>query len=100
VRFAVKGEETDGKNSGAVAVGKVQTKAAGVRVKNWFCDEVETGAAGTGCDSGEEGAAQHALPQWQELCAPRPTPAADACAGTGVPASNRLQTMASVVFTF
>ena len=79
--------------------GKVQDNPAGARVKNWFGAERETGVAGTGCDSGEGDATQHALLQWQQAWATRTTPATCAVARTGVQASNRLQTMANVVFT-
>jgi hypothetical protein len=61
--FAVNSEETEVENSGTRASGKVQASAAGARGKSRFCDEAETGAAGTGCDSGEAGAVQHALLQ-------------------------------------
>jgi hypothetical protein len=36
VRFAVNGEETEGKNSGADIFGKIQANEAGERVKSWF----------------------------------------------------------------
>jgi hypothetical protein len=99
VWFAVEGEETgEVENSNTGVSGKVQINAAGAKVKSWFWGEGRTGVAGTGCDSGEAGAQQHGMPQWQ-VWATRPTWAADACTGTGVPASNRLQTMANIVFT-
>jgi hypothetical protein len=71
--------------------------------------EAGTGVVGAGCDFGEAGAPQHGMPQGQELLqqqpqvqaagAARSTLAAGACARTnGVPASNRLQTMASANF--
>jgi hypothetical protein len=101
VGLAVNSEETGVEKSGAGVSGKVQAGTVGAKVKSWFCDEEETGAAGAGGDSGEAGAVQqHALLQWQRACATRPTQAAGACAEMmGTPASNRLQTMAHVVFT-
>ena len=102
MRFFIIGKEAERDSSVISVFGKMQTNETGVRVKSWFCPglELETGVAGTGCDSGEGDATQHAPPQWQE-CATRTTPAARACARTrGVPASNRLQTMANIVFTF
>lgn len=109
VRFAVNDEEKEVEISDTGAAGKIQTSAAGARVKSWVGLEAGTGVAGAGCDFGEAGAPQHGMPQeqqflqeqpqWQVACATRPTSAAGGCARTnGVPASNRLQTMASVNF--
>ena len=83
------------------ASGKVQANATGTGAGNWFKLEERDGVAGIDRDSGEAGAAQHTRLQWQEALATRLTQAAGAEAGTtGVHASDRLQTMASIVFTF
>ena len=81
-------EETEVENSVAGVSGKVQNQTAGAGVKSWFCDGLETGVAGTGCDSGEGVATQHALPQWQAW-ATRTTPAA--CAGVRTRVSSQQQ---------
>ena len=82
----------------AIGSGKVHINDGVATAKSWICSEGRAGVAGTGCDSGEAGAAQQALPQWQGDMT-RPMPAVCACARTGVQASNRLQTMANIVFT-
>jgi hypothetical protein len=99
MRFAVRSEETVVEISDAGAAGKIQTSAAGAKGKSWVWFEPGDGATGAGCEFDETGAPQHGIPQWQVACAARTTQAACACTGTnGVPASNRLQTMASVIF--
>lgn len=97
VRFAVSSAVKSEAISDAGAAGKSQTTAAGAGAKIWFC-----GAAGmveTGAGAGAADLAQHAFPQWQAGCALNATQAAGAgVKPNDVPASSRLQTMASVNF--
>jgi hypothetical protein len=82
--------------------GSLQIKTLEARSESWLWLPVCDGTTGLDCESGEDFAAQQGIvtPCWQQartglthddgVCAIR----------NGVPISNRLQTMASVVFTF
>ena len=79
---------------------KVQAKACGARIKNWFWLLDCAGTAGVGWESGNDFAAQQFIlpPLWQQarFCL---TQGGAACAKrNGAPASRELQTMANAVF--
>ncbi len=81
-------------------VGKAQIKAEGARMENWLWLPVGAGAAGTGCGSGDDFAAQQGIVQpWpQQELAFMAQGAAVCAANSGVPASRKLQMMASANF--
>ena len=80
--------------------GRVQIKTEGARMENWFWLPVGAGAVGADCESGADFAAQQGIVQpW-----PQQAPAFVAqgagtwAASSGVPASRKLQMMASASF--
>ena len=81
--------------------GRVQSKMADARSESWFWLPVFAGA-GAGCESGDDFAAQQGIlqPCWQQarVCLAH---AGGVCASSnGVPASRKLQMMASAIFMF
>jgi hypothetical protein len=82
--------------------GRLQINALETSSESWLWLLVCDGTTGLDCESGEDFAAQQGIttPCWQQALACL-THDDGACAiRNGVPISNRLQTMASVVFTF
>jgi hypothetical protein len=84
----------------AGVAGRVQIKTAGARSESWICPPAGAGAAGAGCESGDDFAAQQGIvtPCWQQARAWLAHDAGDCAKSSGIPASRKLQTMAKAVF--